>query len=513
MRGRKGTKFRQIFVLEDDPDYQKLLKGYLGKDYHLEFADSLKDALCSFNGEADLVLVDICLSDTDPENKEGLEFISYITEERFDIPVIVLSAYEQQDMPEVIGDSFKSGAIDYLRKSRITPTFLRKLVFDTIDKSSLRRQVRHWKNRLRQLEDWVIIGECPEIKKVKEEIVRVAEDGYISVLITGETGSGKELAARAIHQKGWRKDEPFVGVNVSALPQELVYRELFGNEKGAFTSADQAKAGYIEAANRGLLFIDEIGEMPQDVQKLFLRVLEEKKVYRIGSTRGLDVNFQLVSATNKDIKDEQTKGLFRADLFYRVAGDSIHLPPLRERRDDVLLLANFFLDKFRRQGRTRCIGLSSETEKAILAYSWPGNIRELRNVIERAVIRSSQSNEDLIRPEFLPDELIGKSAGSSNNIPPVRKFSFPLDLKRELALQELICMEAALREAGGMKTEFWKLLNGYNNRFTPARKIMSIWKRYPELFGGVPYLTSIYNLHAHKRSGQAQIYKTPKKAV
>jgi two-component system response regulator AtoC len=444
-----------------------------------------------------LAIVDICLSRSDPNNKDGLEFISYITEEQFDIPFIVLSGYEQQDMPEVMRESFKSGAIDYIQKSRLTPTFLRKLVDDTIDKSSLRRQVHHWKNRLRQLEDWEIIGECPEIRRVKEDIVRVAEDGYISVLITGETGTGKELAARAIHQKGWRKDEPFKGVNVSALSPELVHRELFGNEKGAFTGAGQAKAGYIEAANRGLLFIDEIAEMPQDSQKLFLRVLEEKRVYRIGSTRGLEVDFQLVSATNKDLKEVQAKGDFRADLYYRLTGESIHLPPLRERGDDVLLLANYFLDQFRRQGRTLCHGLSAEVEKALLNYSWPGNIRELRNVIERAIIRSTSSQGNLIQLESLPEDILSSADESLSNVFSIKSLRFPLNLKRERDRQTLILLESALKEAGGLKTEYWKLL-GFKNRWGPSSIIESILKRHPDLFDEVPYLTKQYDLMSTK---------------
>lgn len=491
---KKAKEAKRIFVLEDDTDYQHLLQGYLCDNYALEFSITLEGAIKSFTGEADLVLVDICLSDKDPDNKDGLDFIVYLNQEQFDVPIIVLSGYEQTDMPEVIRDSFRSGAIDYIRKSRLTPTFFRKLIADTIDKSSLKRQVRHWKSRFRRVENWDIVGECQQIKKIKEEIIQVARDGHASVLIMGETGTGKELVASAIHQKGWRKEWPFVSVNVSALPRELMNRELFGHERSAFTGADRAKAGYIEEANGGVLFVDEIGEIPNEGQKLLLRVLEERAVYRIGDTRPRKVDFQLVSATNSEIKKAVADGGFRADLYYRVGPYQIQMPLLRERGNDIIILANFFLDQFRKQGRTHCLGLSSETEQALLSYDWPGNVRELRNVIEGAVIKSSQTQGELIQTKYLPQELFDHTEDMAKNTIREKEYAFPIDIKKEIARQELKCMQAALEKANGKKTEFWKFLKGHTNRFTPGRRISKIWEQYPDLFNEVPYLAIVYKL-------------------
>lgn len=485
---------KRIFILEDDADYRKLLKGYLGQMYELHFAADLQDACHSFSDTFDLTLVDICLDRDDPDNKDGLQFINFLRREEYSTPVIVLSGYEQRDMPEVIRESFKSGAIDYIRKSRLTPAYLKQLVLDTLVKSSLRNQVRQWKKRLQKLGNWDFIGECRQIRQIKEEIVRVAEDGIASVIVNGETGTGKELVASAIHQKGRRKEGTFVSVNVSALPRELVHRELFGHERGAFTGADRAKPGYIEESDGGILFIDEVGELPNDAQKMLLRVLQERLVYRIGSTTSRKVDFQLVSATNRDLKEEINTNGFRADLYYRLSGYIINLPPLRERGDDILLLANYFLDLFRRQGRTRSPGFSQEVEQIFLSYSWHGNIRELRNVVEGAVIKAGSRNDDFIHGETLPldfdlREKFHKQQGNGGS---ETEFTFPIDIKKELALRELQCMEAALKQADGRRTEMWKRISDSTNRYTPPRKIKELLTRYQELRQEVPYLSKCF---------------------
>lgn len=488
-----------LFILEDDPDYQKLLKKYLGNHFSLTFAKNLSEAFKLFSEEASLAIVDICLDNNNLQNKDGLKFITHMGNQGYSMPVIVLSGYAQEDVPEVVANSFKSGAIDYLMKSKITPTFLIRLVNDALDRYSLRNQVNYWKRRVKQIESWEMIGECAKIKSVKQAILQVAEDGYASVLITGETGTGKELVANAIHQKGWRKEAPFTSFSVAALPRELIQRELFGHERGAYTGADQAKPGYIETTQGGVLFLDEVPDIPLDVQGMLLRILEERKLCRIGSTRSVKVDFQLVCATNKDIGQAVKNGKFRADLYYRLNTFQIHLPPLRERGEDILLIAGYFLDHLRKRGRVQCNSFSPDVLKAFMKYPWPGNIRELKNVIEGAAIKSKSFNTTIINTVCLPAELkaVNLRADTVDSETGVETeagvVSFPIDLKRERTRSELHYIEMALKSVKGKKTEAWKIL-GLSNRYALKRRVDNHLEAFPDLFGAFPYLKSCYGI-------------------
>lgn len=493
----KKTKQQTIFILEDDPDYQNLLHGFLSKQYYIEYAKSLQTALNSRLDHIDLFIIDICLDPESPQNKDGLDFINYLDNQALERPIIVLSGYAQEDVPEVVASSFKAGVIDYVRKSKITPAFLQQLINDSIDKYTLRSQVDHWKKRVQQLEGWEIIGDCPAIQHVKEEILKVAEDGYASVLITGETGTGKELVANAIHQKGWRKDSPFISFSVLALPQELIHRELFGHEKGAFTGADKAKSGYIEESNGGILFIDEIGEIPTEIQGLLLRILEERTFFRIGSTKQRNIDFQLVTATNQKLQEKLSTDAFRDDLFYRLNTFQIQLPSLKERGEDIILLSNYFLNGFRKQGRTNSKGFTSDVLKIFKRYSWPGNVRELKNTIERCVIKSKNSNKKMISQEMLPEEIV-KEAMETNEAKiinqKINKNRFPVDMDKEYAKLELFFAEQALKYANGKKTEAWKLLKGkgFSSRYTFYNKILKTMRENRDLEKNFTYLFSLY---------------------
>jgi transcriptional regulator with PAS, ATPase and Fis domain len=238
-----------------------------------------------------------------------------------------------------------------------------------------------------------IVGEHPSMKDASQMTQRVAATDS-TVLLLGESGTGKELFARAIHHLGPRKDHPFVALNCAAIPEGLVENELFGHERGAYTGAGARKIGKLELAHRGTLFLDEIGELPLAIQSKLLRVLEEKKFERVGGTQEIEVNVRILAATNKDLHAAIEDKTFREDLFFRISAVPITIPPLRDRGDDVLLLAEHFLDEFRREFRKPALELTDETRSRLLTYSWPGNVRELQNSIERAAILVNGSKID-----------------------------------------------------------------------------------------------------------------------
>jgi len=286
------------------------------------------------------------------------------------------------------------------------------------------------------------------------------------------------LVARAIHRMGWRLEEPFVKVNIGDLNPNVIESELFGHEKGAFTGATERRIGRIEKANGGVLFLDEIGDLPQEIQIKLLRFLEERVFSRTGSSDEIKVDVQIVAATNQNLEAAIEKGRFREDLYFRLKSFEIWLPPLRERKEDIPLLAEHFLNLFKREGRSDTIDISQEALNNLTDYDWPGNIRELRMALERAVIYSKNRGHSKIDLEDLPLELISKSRNSVGQA--IDKEREQVSLDEELARTELRYIEDALRQAGGKKGEAWKLL-GLNDRFALRRRVKNILKRYPHL--------------------------------
>jgi len=261
------------------------------------------------------------------------------------------------------------------------------LVEKALETSQLRREVRTLRsNQEREFSFDAIIGESPAMRQVKALLARIAASPASTVLLTGETGTGKDLAAKAIHYNSGRSPRSFVNITCSALPEQLLESELFGHERGAFTDARQQKKGLFETADGGTVFLDEIGEMTPALQAKLLRFLEEKTFKRVGGLADLRVDVRVIAATNRNLEDEVKAGKFREDLFYRLQVMPIPLPPLRERRGDVPLLANYFIDRFNREFRKRVRGLTPAAVEVLQQYGWPGNVREMRNAIERAML-------------------------------------------------------------------------------------------------------------------------------
>jgi two-component system, NtrC family, response regulator AtoC len=386
----------KIFVVEDNEWYNKLLVYALSlnPDYEVKSFFNARDFLNSLSESPDVVTLDYRLPDL-----TGLDVLKRIKQENSDIQVILISEQEDTDMVVTL---LKLGAYDYITKSndikeRLLNTIqnLRKDIGLKMEISTLRREIQK-KYSFRQ----TIIGESQVIKNV-DELIEKALDTNITVIITGETGTGKELVAKAIHYNSKRKDKSFVAVNVPAIPSELIESELFGHEKGAFTGASSRRVGRFEEADGGSLFLDEIGEMEQNLQTKLLRVLQEKEFVRVGSNKPIKTDCRIIVATNKNLKEEVKKGRFREDLYYRLLGLPIDMPPLRDRGNDILILARHFIENFCKENNIPLKKLTPEAQKKLMNYSFPGNIRELKSLIELAVTLSIK--EEIEASDFALD--------------------------------------------------------------------------------------------------------------
>lgn len=371
----------KIFVVEDDPAYTKFLKYVLGlnPDYEVEYYTTGKDFLANLYKNPAVVTLDYSLPDM-----PGEKVLQQIKSHDPNIPVIIVSA---QEKIHTAVELLKSGAYDYISKDHETKERLINSINNARNKSSLIRQIDHLKKEISEKYEFEksIIGNSSAIKKTFSLLEKAVQTN-ISVSISGETGTGKELVAKAIHYNSKRKNKPFVAVNIAAIPRELIESELFGHEKGAFTGAATRRIGKFEEAEGGTIFLDEIGEMDLSLQAKMLRVLQEREVTRIGGNQVIKLDVRIIAATHKDLAEEVKSGRFREDLYYRLLGLPIHLPPLRERGNDMLLIAKHVLDQFASENQMPKFKLSQEAQAKILEYPFPGNIRELKSIMELAAV-------------------------------------------------------------------------------------------------------------------------------
>jgi two-component system, NtrC family, response regulator AtoC len=381
----------KIFIVEDDKWYGGVLHHYLSQnpDYEVTLIGSGKECLAQLHRKPDLVTIDFGLPDMN-----GEELYKKIKQAQPNLPVIIISA---QEKITTAVDLLKMGAEDYLVKDDNTQQLLWRAVTRLRERMSMKDEILELKAALKTKYDYSrsIIGNSPALQTVFKLIDKAA-GSLINVSVSGETGTGKELVARAVHYNSARSGQPFVPVNMAAIPKELVESELFGYEKGAFTGAQNKKIGRFEEANGGTLFLDEIGEMDLNIQSKLLRVLQEKELIRLGGTTKVKLDFRLVVATHKNLADEVKKGNFREDLYYRIVGLPVILPPLRERKEDILMLAQYFLTAYCKENKIHEIKISPAAREKLIEYSYPGNVRELKSVMELAAV---MSDNNVIEPK------------------------------------------------------------------------------------------------------------------
>ncbi|SIN66127.1 sigma-54-dependent transcriptional regulator [Algoriphagus halophilus] len=371
----------KIFIVEDDPWYGQILEYHLGlnPDYEVHLFSTAKACLLKLQEKPDLITVDFSLPDM-----PGDKLFQKIKEFNPTIPVVVISS--QEDISVAVG-LLKAGVSDYLVKDDATKDLLWNSVIKIRENQSLKKEVETLKEELGQRYTFekTILGNSPVLKGVFTLIEKAVKTN-INVSITGETGTGKEVVAKAIHYNSDRKKKSFVAVNMAAIPKDLIESELFGYEKGAFTGAVSRKTGKFEEAIGGTIFLDEIAEMDLNLQSKLLRVLQERELTRVGGNEAVKLDVRVITATHKNLSEEVRKGNFREDLFFRVMGLPIELPPLRDRGSDVLILAKHFIDDFVKTNKLSSLSLAADAKDKLLKYPFPGNIRELKAVIELAAV-------------------------------------------------------------------------------------------------------------------------------
>lgn len=439
----------EILIVDDEEIISESLKEYLtGKGYIVDTNNSLSAAKETIKDKFfDLILLDLKLSDG-----LGTELLRDISKMDDKPIVIVMTAY---GTIENAVTAMKLGAYDFIQKPFRTKD-IELIVKLALDTKKLDREVRQLLSI--QSERYGIkniIAKSNKMLEIFDMIKKISRAGSNSVLILGESGTGKELIARALHYESKRAIWPFVAINCSAIPPHLLESELYGHEKGAFTDAKERKIGLFEKANRGSLLLDEIGDMTADLQTKLLRTLEDKKIRRIGGTEDILLDVQIIAATNQDLENLVKEGRFRKDLYYRLKVIEIKVPPLRERKEDIEPLLKYFLNYFNTQTGKKFRGISDEAVKLFLSYDFPGNVRELKNIIEKIVVLE---DEDLVLPEHLPVEITGKSYRESEqpfkSIHQIAKEGFSNYIEN---IEKSIILEA-LKECLGNKSEAAKLL-------------------------------------------------------
>jgi len=434
----------KIIVIDDDEGMCKLINDFLKrKDFEVKWFNKSKDALRDIKeNNYTAAVIDINMPDIN-----GIKLCEILSAEKSEIPVIMITAFGNMDTAI---SALRAGAYDFITK----PLDLNFLLFSikrAVNHYNLQEKIKILNNELSQFKQFDdIIGESTVMKKLYQQIEKTAHSDA-SILITGESGTGKELVAKALHKYSFRKDKPFIAVNCSAIPANLFESELFGFKKGAFTDAKDDFKGLIHQVNGGTLFLDEIGDFPIELQPKLLRALEEKKIRPIGSESEVSFDARIISATNQNIEALITKQLFREDLYYRLNVINLHLPSLRERGNDILLLADYYLNYFTKTYDKKITGFQANVIKRFLEYQWPGNIRELRNAIERSVALTAF---DKITLSDLPDKI--------KNIDNNSLYLAINDSNENLTLEEI------------EKKHIIFILDSVKNNLTKAAKILGI---------------------------------------
>lgn len=397
----------KILIVDDEPNALRVLSAILEDvSFDVYKADNFERAIKIFSSEN----IDAVITDLRMPGKDGMDLFNHLNSKYTDVPVIFLTAFGTIDSAV---NAMVKGAFYYFIKP---PDYvkLKAILAKAVEHRRLRSEVTSLRSQLESTYRFSnIIGKSPNMEKIFKTVEAI-KDSSTNVLILGETGTGKELLAKAIHFTSRRHYKPFVAVNCAAVPRELLEAEFFGHERGAFTGAVSRRIGKFEEASTGTLFLDEIGEMEMSLHAKILRAIQEKEIERIGGNKKIKIDIRLIASTNKDLKKEVQLKNFRADLYYRLNVVEIKLPPLRERKSDIPLLVTHFIDKFSQRENKQILSVSPEVMRVFSAYSWPGNLRELENVVERAVVLTKSNVIDL---KHIPAEIKkGAETGDSVNL-------------------------------------------------------------------------------------------------
>jgi DNA-binding NtrC family response regulator len=437
----------KILVIDDEKLLRWSIEQNLSKEgYTVLSAEKGLEGLGVFKEEMpDITLLDIHLPDV-----SGITVLEGIKEiDKHSLVVMITAFGDVQTAVKTI----KLGAYDFLEKP-FNMDKLKILVGKALETASLRQEVSQFRMNLKSKYGFdSVIGESAEMKRVFELISKIAQSDATTIFLTGESGTGKDLIAKVVHYQSSRVEKPFMEINCTALPENLVESELFGHERGAFTDAKAMKKGLFELADGGTVFLDEIGDMMPGTQAKLLKVIENKSFKRIGGTKDIEVDVRIIAATNKNMTEGVKKGTFREDLYYRLKVIPVELPPLRDRDEDIVRLADYFIDTFNKEFKKNVKGLSKETKKCFTDYPWPGNVRELKNVIERAMILGS---EDHVLPEHLPLEMTSQEV-MAQNVQGIDMRIPPGGIDIEEVEKELI--RQALDIVRGNQTKAARLLN------------------------------------------------------
>ncbi len=437
----------KVLVIDDEKLLRWSLEQNLSRDgYQVITAEKGLGGITLFGEESpDITLLDVRLPDI-----SGITVLEGIKEINKDAVVIMISAFG--DVQTAV-KTIKLGAWDFVEKP-FNMDKLKIVMHKALEACSLRKEVLQFRSQLSSRYGYdSVIGQSAAIKQVMGLVEKVTRSDATTILMQGESGTGKDLIAKVIHYQSARMGKPFIEINCTALPENLIESELFGYEKGAFTDARAMKQGLFELADGGTIYLDEIADMRLSTQAKLLKVIENKAFKRVGGVRDIEVDLRIIAATNRLLDGEVKKGNFREDLYYRLNVVPVSLPPLRRRGEDILLMALYFIDVFNREFRKNVKGLSADTERLFLEYGWPGNVRELKNVIERAMILE---NEVLILPEHLPLELCGNNApGAGKNDVYLKLPAGGLDIEK----LEKEFIRQALDATRGNQTRAAKLLH------------------------------------------------------
>jgi DNA-binding NtrC family response regulator len=423
-----------ILLVDDDLNTCQALQMMLSKEGHdLLETHTGKEALEKVRGEA----VDLAIIDWKMPGMNGLEFFQALKAIRPEVVGLMISAHATVDLAV---SAIKNGVFDFITKP-FRMGDIKKAIARALEAQALVAENRRLRQALKEKASFSgIIGKSPAFVRIMDLVAKIAPTRS-TVLLSGESGTGKEIIAEALHFASTREDRPLVKVNCGALTESLLESELFGHEKGAFTGAFQQRLGRFESADRGTIFLDEIGEMSPGMQVKMLRVLQDGSLERVGSSQSIRVDVRILAATNRNLEEEVEAGRFRRDLFYRLNVISIEIPPLRERREDIPLLANYFLNKYGELNNKRIHGFSPDVQRVLAGYHWPGNVRELENVIERAV---SLCPTETIEPSDLPPRIISSLPEA------VEQITIPIGSSLE-EVEQLVIEKTLIKTKGDKK--------------------------------------------------------------